>query len=463
MAKPNSTLPFLIFTAAPVAGHVNPLLRTASYLVKKGYEVLFLSTPEFKDQITRAGAEWSDHEPLDLSKYTPEHFAALDAKMPVQIFAFSFESIFLPGLPKRAQQLREALEMVHRRDSSREVVIFHEVGSLAVHPFTFVALPDCFCQYFGAPLPNGYDFVPKTICLGINPIMVDSVVTGFVGPGLPFEDTPAVRARNQYILDLVHTFAYKQLADTHVNLLREAGCTSWPEHFSVDDICLTSDVFLQLCGPSFDYPDPTRSPKIKFVGTLPSTPPSPNLEYPPWWSEVENAAAAGKKVVFLAQGSIEYSPEALLLPVIRALENESDILLVATIGTRGGSLPADFQIPKHTRILDYFPYDVVLQYADVLIFNAGYGGAGHAIGSGVPIVVLGELGQEKPEVAARIEYSGLGLASKSPKPEVGEIRTTVRRVLDNSRFKERALALQQESKDLDPFAAIEKQVRELIA
>lgn len=57
--------------------------------------------------------------------------------------------------------------------------------------------------------------MPKTICLGINPILFDSQVTGSHGPGLPFEDTPATRARNQCINDLVRIFAYKQLAETH--------------------------------------------------------------------------------------------------------------------------------------------------------------------------------------------------------------------------------------------------------
>lgn len=286
---------------------------------------------------------------------------------------------------------------------------------------------------------------------------------GPAGPGFPYEDTPAVRARNQYLFDLIYNFVYKDVAVAHAKKLQEAGCTTWPEYFKFDDIGLTSDTFFQLCGPSFEYTDPTRDPKVKFAGTLPPKALNPQLEYPPWWTDVTSAAKAGKKVVFLAQGTLIYSPEAVLLPVIRALENEPDVIVVAVIGTRGGSLPADFQVPKNTRVLDYFPYDAVLQYADVFIFNAGYGGAGHAIGNGVPIVVLGDLGQDKQEVAARIEWSGLGLAMRLPEPETAEIRTTVRKVLDDSKFKDRALELQKESRDLDPLATIEKQILDFAA
>jgi UDP:flavonoid glycosyltransferase YjiC (YdhE family) len=304
--------------------------------------------------------------------------------------------------------------------------------------------------------------MPKTICLGINPLLIDSAVTGLPVAGLPFEDSPAVRARHQCIMELLRTFVYKNTAETHTKKLQEAGCTSWPEYFSVNDMCLTSDVFLQLCGPSFEYPDSARDPKVKFVGSLPPKPPAPNTKLPGWWPDITKAAGEGKKVVFLAQGSLQHPPEALLLPTIRALADESDILLVVTIGTRGSTLPPNFPIPANTRVLDFFPYSAILEYADVFIFNAGYGGASQAIGHAVPMIIMGELGQEKPEIAARIEWSGLGLVIRSPEPEMDEIRFTVRKVLDG-KFKERALVIQKESKDLDPLSIIEKQVREFTA
>ncbi|ETS78494.1 hypothetical protein PFICI_10556 [Pestalotiopsis fici W106-1] len=450
MAVSNSTKPILLFVAAAAAGHVTPLLRVASYHIQKGYDVLFLTGSEFKDQVARAGAEWSALEPLDMEAFAPERLAALDAKMHVEMFAYAFDNVFLTSLPKRVQQLRQALEMLHQRDPNREVIIFHEVGAVAVHPF-----------HFGAPLPKGYTTMPKTICLGINPIMVDSEVTGICGPGFPYDDSPAVKARHLYMTELFRRFPFRGIAESHAKKLQEVGCTTWPEYFAMDDFVLTSDLLLQLCGPGFEYPDPTRNPKIKFAGTLPPQSLNPTLEYPSWWSDVTDASAAGKKVVFLAQGTLTYEAEALLLPVIRALQNEEDILLVVAIGSRGASLPSDFELPKHTRVIDYFPYDAVLPYADVFIFNAGYGGASHAIGHGVPIVALGTTGQDKGEVAARIDFFKLGIAIRSEKPEIGEIHSTVRKVLDNGDYKKKALELQKESLDLDPLAMIESQVREL--
>ncbi|KAF7534751.1 hypothetical protein G7054_g5979 [Neopestalotiopsis clavispora] len=441
MAISSSTRPILLFVAAAAAGHVTPLLRVASYHIQKGYDVLFLTGSEFKDQVARTGAEWSALEPLNMEAFAPERLAALDAKMHVELFAYAFENVFLTSLPKRVEQVRQALEMLHERDPAREVIIFHEIGAAAVHPFT-----DLVKKHYGAPLPKGYTTMPKTICLGINPIMIDTPVTGICGPGFPYEDSPAVKARHLYMIDLLRRFPFRGIAETHAKKLQEAGCTRWPEYFSMDDFVLTSDLFLQLCGPGFEYPDDSRDKKV-------------NIRLGGPTSQVQQGQA--KKVVFLAQGTLTYEHEALLLPVIRALQNEQDILLVVAIGSRGASLPTDFELPAHTRVIDYFPYDAVLPYSDVFIFNAGYGGASHAIGHGVPIVTLGTTGQDKGEVAARIDFFKLGISIRSEKPEIEEIHSTVRKVLDDEVYKKKAVELQKESLDLNPLAMIESQVREL--
>ncbi|KAH6647059.1 hypothetical protein BKA67DRAFT_540519 [Truncatella angustata] len=90
--------------------------------------------------------------------------------------------------------------------------------------------------------------------------------------------------------------------------------------------------------------------------------------------------------VLLAVGK---NAEPILLPFIRALGDGSDVLPVLLIGQRGGKLSSGFQGPENTRGFDYFPRDHILHSADLFIFNAGYGGAGHVIGDGGPIAMVG--------------------------------------------------------------------------
>jgi hypothetical protein len=135
MASSSAKGPLLLFAAAPADGHVNPVLRVAGAMIERGYDAVFLSSPEFKDRVEKIGAEWSHFEPLDLSDFVPEKIAALKPKSPLQILSFAFQKVFLASLVKHTQQLREALEMLHRRDPEREVIVFHEFGSMGVHPF----------------------------------------------------------------------------------------------------------------------------------------------------------------------------------------------------------------------------------------------------------------------------------------------------------------------------------------
>jgi UDP:flavonoid glycosyltransferase YjiC (YdhE family) len=311
-------------------------------------------------------------------------------------------------------------------------------------------------------LPEGYTSFPKSVCIGINPVILESDNQGVFALGLPYEDSPAVRARNQLIASLIKNFVWTDLNERHAEVLQEAGCTRLPDHWTFGDVLLASDVILQLSGPSFEYPDPLMDPKLQFIGTLPPKAVAADQEYPTWWPDVIEARAAGKKVVFLAQGTLDYSPEDILLPGIRALADEPDVLLVVTIGQRGGSLPADFAVPANTRVIDYFPYDVMLPHADAFVFNAGFGGASHAIGHAVPIVVVGQMGQDKAEVRARIEWSGLGVGvPEGPIRDPAVARDAVLRVLRDPAYKEAALKLQKESIELDPFTQVEKKIREL--
>ena len=66
-----------------------------------------------------------------------------------------------------------------------------------------------------------------------------------------------------------------------------------------------------------------------------------------------------------------------------------------------------------------------------------------ALAHGVPIVVAGAT-EEKPEVAARIAWAGVGVRLRAHSPTQARIRAAVRSVLGESRYKHRARAISQE-------------------
>lgn len=95
-----------------------------------------------------------------------------------------------------------------------------------------------------------------------------------------------------------------------------------------------------------------------------------------------------------------------------------------------------------------------------MVTNGGYGGVQYALSQGIPLVVGGD-GEDKPDVAARVAWSGVGINLKTGQPRPERIRSAVRRALYVSSFRERAKALQEEMASYDAPTAVVDVLEEL--
>ena len=82
-------------------------------------------------------------------------------------------------------------------------------------------------------------------------------------------------------------------------------------------------------------------------------------------------------------------------------------------------------------------YDELLPRTDVFVTNGGYGGVQYALKHGVPIFTTGGL-EDKPEVAARVAYSGVGRRIDSERPGAAAVGRAVREVLADPRYRHAA-------------------------
>jgi len=92
---------------------------------------------------------------------------------------------------------------------------------------------------------------------------------------------------------------------------------------------------------------------------------------------------------------------------------------------------------------------------DVMVTNGGYGGVQQALANGVPLVVAGD-SEDKPEVAARVHWSGTGVNLRTGRPSPAMVARAVRGVLDRPTYRARAQALQEQiaaSHPLDEISA----------
>ena len=107
------------------------------------------------------------------------------------------------------------------------------------------------------------------------------------------------------------------------------------------------------------------------------------------------------------------------------------------VATTGGPDPAPLRrgVPPNVRLERFIPHDVLLPHVDAMVTNGGYGGVQQALAHGVPLVVAGD-SEDKPEVAARVQWSGAGVNLHTGRPSPAMVARGVRRVLTRPSYRD---------------------------
>jgi UDP:flavonoid glycosyltransferase YjiC (YdhE family) len=444
--QPNK--PIIVACAFPADGHTAGLVQISAVLVQKGFTVYFVGGSDFRDSIQRAGAQ---HVEIERETTEQRGVPPPPAAPGMARIAWGIKYIFLDAAPNLYRAARNCLEDVHKKHPGRQVILLQDSLYCGLLPF-----------FLGVPLPFGYSRLPKVISFHTTFNFMTSVdllpfYSGEV-PELPPSETykEKVKALNDDLL--VEAEHVNKHADSLFNPLgATASLTGWMPS-AVMELC---DVTILPYSPSMDYPRSDLSPKLRFIGGMPLKPISATFIYPPFWPEIQaNASLAldspvRKKVVFTTQGTVSSDFAKLIGPCIEALRSRDDLIVVGLLGKRGAKAPKGFVIPANTYIVDYLPYDTLLPYTDVFVFNAGFGGYMHSIMNGVPMVVAGTAA-DKIEVSARAEWCGAAVNLKTETPSIEDIQKGVNKVLGDSSYKHRAMELRDENMGMDPLLTIEK-------
>jgi MGT family glycosyltransferase len=183
-------------------------------------------------------------------------------------------------------------------------------------------------------------------------------------------------------------------------------------------------------------------PQIRFIGASIPHPPV-NWTPPSWWSELDRR----RRVVLVTQGTINNDYDQLIRPAIRALADE-DVFVVVTTGSKEADAVGIDPLPPNVRVERFIPYAQLMPKVDLLLTNGGYGSIQIALAHGVPVIAIGK-SEEKPEIANRINWSGVGIGLKVLIPAAEQIRGAVQRVLNDVTYRARANALRYEMSGLD--------------
>jgi UDP:flavonoid glycosyltransferase YjiC (YdhE family) len=399
---------FLLATT-PVPGHTVPVSVLARALVERGHDVGWYTGAAFAGSVEATGAthfpvrpesDWSLRHPHDA---VPELRTATGLAQ----VRLAFTRLFIDSAPGALADLESVNAQFHA-----DVVVANSL-----------VLADAWMRERGGPVNARV----STTMYGL--YSRDTAPFGLTRR--PNATLPG-RVRNA-VMNTAHRKIAFGRVNRHLDDVRAS--VGLPRlHTSVIDSFMSPYLWLQDTVPSFEYPRSDLPAQVHFIGPL-LPEPSADFVRPAWWGEVTGP----RPVVLVTQGTVRNEDVALFDPAIKAL---ADLDVQVVLSTGRGALTLPDHLPSNIRVVDYVPFVELMPHVDAYVTNGGYGGVQMALANGVPIVVAGAT-EDKPEVGARVAWSGAGIRLPG-KASASAIRRAVQRVLHEDRYRTNARRLAAE-------------------
>lgn len=419
----------IIIASVPAHGHVTPLLAVAENFVKRGDDVRFITGSRFADKVTATGAT-----------YVP---------LPAEA---DFDESYLQDFPERAglkgiKAIAFDIEHVFARPAKAQYDTI--ITALAERPADAVLAEPVFV---GAAflLQQERPARPAVVTCGVVPLCIESRDTAPFGMGLP--PTRFLNRPRNAVLAALNRRLLRRANQAVNDLHREVHGNDLPCIFA--DWGRRADALVQFSVPSFEYPLSDAPLRLHFAGPLSAT--GSQAPLPEWWPDLDGT----RPVIHVTQGTVANTDyEQAIAPALRALADEDVLVAVATGGRPLDTLPP---LPANARAAMYLPYDELLPRTAVYVTNGGYGGVQYALRYGVPIVATGGK-EDKPEVGARVAWSGVGRRIRSERPTPRALRRDILAVLNEPRYRQASRRVAAEMAAAPGFAGLAGIVDQLIA
>jgi UDP:flavonoid glycosyltransferase YjiC (YdhE family) len=209
---------------------------------------------------------------------------------------------------------------------------------------------------------------------------------------------------------------------------------------------ISSDLALVGTFPQLEYP--RRWPAgVEVTGPLTFELPHPEIELP----------AGDEPLVLVAPSTAHDSENRLVRTALAALAREP-VRVVATTNRVVPQTPID--VPANAILVDWLSYSQLMPAASLVISHGGHGTVARALGAGTPVLICPFTG-DMSETAMRVAWAGCGLSLPWRLCRPAPLRWTVRRLLADPAFADRARELAAWAKEHDGAERAARLVEEL--
>jgi MGT family glycosyltransferase len=413
----------IVLSVMPFAGHVAPATGLVAELVARGHPVTVYTGAHYRGWFEGLGAAvhtWQAAPDFD-EHNLPATFPGTDRPGRLAVRA-DIEQVFVRTLGGQARDLVE----LHRR---------HPIDLLLGDVLTFGTGPAA--ELLDVPWVT-VSFVPLSYPTPSLPL-----------PGLGLSPGPgrAVRARDAALKQVFAVFSRRL---DRVLGEQRAGLGLPPRTTPLSLVLYSPRLTLASGCASLDFSRTDLPDTVRFVGRLPTV--GGEHPLPDWWPQLGD-----RPVVLVTQGTLNIDARQLLRPALEALA-DVDVTVLATTG----GVPLPFPAPENALVADFVPFDEALGRASLVISNGGWGGTVATLAAGVPMIVAGG-DRDKPEVAARVDYSGAGLSLRTGRPSAHRVRAGYDLVTGSPEYRARAQAVAAEMAALGGLGRAADLVEEVLA
>jgi MGT family glycosyltransferase len=382
--------------------HVNLFLTLADTLARRGHSLIFFGILDNERHIREAGFDFLSIEPDSLPPGT------LGRMMREMGDLGALQAMRLEG---RFDELRyEAI-------LSKGPVLVREAKLDGLIVDQAEACSGSLAEAAGLPWVS----VANGLCLNSEP---------FVPPfftSWSYSESPFAVARNRL------AYVGIKLASRRIEEVINRHRRRWglKEFRRMDD---TFSPFAQIAQQSreFDFPRHELPETFHYVGPI-QPPHRAPIAFP--WERLD-----GRQLIYASFGTLMNRHKHLYRIVSESCAG-LDAQLVLSLG--GSSEPGEFaSLPGRPLVVKFAPQTELLKRAAVTVTHGGLNTTLESLSVGVPLVAI-PIAFEQPGVAARIRWTGTGELVKFRNVTPQMLRTTILKVLHDSRYRRAAAAMSQ--------------------